>query len=317
MKLFARMSAIVLAVLVALLGSSHARAQVDPNDPGPPNMPPELMDVGVNEHLQGQVPEDAMFQDENGKAVRLGDYFDGKHPVLLVLAYHSCPVLCSLVQNATLESMKAIPWTAGDQYRVLTISIDPRDTVTVASNKRDGLVAAYGRPEAKTGWHFLVGDATNIHKVTDAVGWQYKFDERQGQFAHPSAVTLLTPNGKVARYLYGIEFDPNDLRLGLLEASEGHSISTVDRIILYCYHYDPQDRKYTLMATRVMQLGGVITMFALGGFLAVMWLRERRKARNGDDEPKSPSGKLQDKPQDSKKNDATPIATVSPEASQV
>jgi protein SCO1 len=152
------------------------------------------------------------------------------------------------------------------------------------------------------------------------VGWQYKFDERQGQFAHPSAVTLLTPSGKVARYLYGIEFDPNDLRLGLLEASEGHSISTVDRIILYCYHYDPQDRKYTLMATRVMQLGGVITMFTLGGFLAVMWVRERRKSRtsNGDGGPKAPPS---DKPTntDSKKDTtAEPlVASISPEASQV
>lgn len=280
MKLRAQTLLAILVALLALLGSSRARAQVDLSDPGPPNIPPELMDVGVNEHLQGQLPTDAMFQDETGKMVRLGDYFDGKHPVLLVLAYHSCPVLCSLVQNATLESMKAVKWTAGAEYRVLTISIDPRDTSTIASSKRDALLASYGRPEAKTGWHFLVGNNEQIHKVTDAVGWQYKFDERQGQFAHPSAVTLLTPSGKVARYLYGIEFDPNDLRLGLLEASEGRSITTVDRLILYCYHYDPQDRKYTLMATRVMQLGGVVTMFTLGGFLTVMWLRERKKSRD-------------------------------------
>lgn len=291
----------ILVALFALLGSSHARAQVDVSDPGPPNIPPELMDVGVNEHLQGQVPADATFQDETGKMVRLGDYFDGKHPVLLVLAYHSCPVLCSLVQTATLESMKAIKWTAGQEYRVLTISIDPRDTTTVAAAKRDGLVAAYGRPEAKTGWHFLVSNKEQIHKVTDAVGWQYKFDERQGQFAHPSAVTLLTPSGKVARYLYGIEFDPNDLRLGLLEASEGRSITTVDRLILFCYHYDPQDRKYTLMATRVMQLGGVVTMFTLGGFLALMWVRERKKSRNDNNGPKRPDDK-----NDSKKDGGVP-----------
>jgi protein SCO1/2 len=137
----------------------------------------------------------------------------------------------------------------------------------------------------------LVSNNEQIHKVTDAVGWQYKFDERQGQFAHPSAVTLLTPSGKVARYLYGIEFDPNDLRLGLLEASEGRSITTVDRLILFCYHYDPQDRKYTLMATRVMQLGGVVTMFTLGGFLALMWVRERKKSRNDNNGPKRPDDK--------------------------
>ena len=247
--------------------------------------------------------------------VRLGDYFDGKHPVLLVLAYHSCPVLCGLVQNAKLESMKAIKWTAGDEYRVLTISIDPRDTVSIASTKRDNMLASYGRPEAKTGWHFLVGNAEQIHKVTDAVGWQYKFDERQGQYAHPSAVTLLTPSGKVARYLYGIEFDPNDLRLGLLEASEGRSITAVDRLILYCYHYDPQDRKYTLMATRVMQLGGVITMFTLGGFLAVMWIRERRKSRSGDGD--GPSGTKQpDYKNDSKRDDGVSKDAL-PAAAQV
>ena len=143
------------------------------------------------------------------------------------------------------------------------------------------MLASYGRAPAEQGWHFLVGDETNIKKVSDAVGWGFKIDS-QGEYAHPTAVTLLTPEGKVARYLYGIEFDPNDLKLGLLEASEGKSISTVDRIILYCYHYDPQDRKYSLMATRVMRLAGAATVAVLAAVIGIMFMRERRKKpKNG------------------------------------
>jgi len=275
----------LLVALIALLGVSHARADgptlPDPYDPGPPNMPPELVDVGVTEQLQAQVPPDATFQDENGKPVRIGDYFDGKRPTILVLAYHSCKTLCSFVQNATLESMKSINWTAGKEYQVVTLSISPHDTVGIASEKRAAMLASYARPPAEQGWHFLVGNEANIKKVSDAVGWHFKIDS-QGEYAHPTAITLLTPEGKVARYLYGIEFDPNDLKLGLLEASEGKSISTVDRIILYCYHYDPQDRKYSLIATRVMRLAGGVTVVVFGGFLGMMWMRERRKKpKNG------------------------------------
>lgn len=313
-----RLARIVLGLVLALLAlgmPGRARANdpalPGPDNPGPPNMPDELLDVGIQEHLQGQLPGDATFQDESGKVVRLGDYFDGQKPTLLILAYHSCPVLCGLVQNAALESMKQVAWTAGVQYQVITLSIDPRDTVGTAADKRAAMLGAYGRAEAKDGWHFLVGDDANIHKVTDAVGWQYKFDKRQGQFAHPSAVTLLTPNGKVARYLYGIEFDPQDLRLGLLEASEGRSISTVDRIVLYCYHYDPQDRKYTLMATRVMQLGGVLTVLVFGTFLSVLWLRERRKPK-GD----KPDGGRGSSPPDESNSKGEPSARIAP-ASQV
>jgi protein SCO1 len=245
--------------------------------------------VGVTERLQSQVPVDAMFQDENGKPVHIGDYFDGKRPTLLVLAYHSCKTLCSFVQSATLDAMKQISWTAGKQYQVITLSISPHDTVGVASDKRAAMLASYNRAPAEQGWHFLVGNEENIKKVADAVGWGFKIDS-QGEYAHPTAITLLTPEGKVARYLYGIEFDPNDLKLGLLEASEGKSIGTVDRIILYCYHYDPQDRKYSLIATRVMRIAGGVTVVVFGGFLGIVWMRERRKKpKNGGKGPSGPT----------------------------
>lgn len=254
---------------------SATTAQV--RDVGTPNVPDELLDVGVDEKLDGEPPKDAIFKDETGKVVQLGDVISGTKPTMLILAYHSCPVLCGLIQNAVLEGIKQIAWSVGQEYDVVTLSIDPRDTVSLAAEKRTAMLGSYGRPGAEQGWHFLVGDDQNIQRVAAAIGWKYHYDARQGQYAHPSAVTLLKPGGRVARYLYGLEFSPNDLKLGLLEASEGKSISTVERVILYCYHYDPQDRKYSLVAMHVMQVGGGITVVALGSFLGVLWLAERRK----------------------------------------
>ncbi len=234
--------------------------------------------MGVDEHLDAQVPLDAVFKDESGKMVRFGDFVDGKRPVLLVLAYHSCTTLCPFVQNGALDSMKGIQWTIGREFDVITLSIDPRDSPAMAADKKKSMVASYDRDGAAKGWHFLVGDDQNAHRVADAVGWKYHRDG-QGEFAHPSAVMLLKPNGRVARYLYGIEFPATDLRIGLLEASEGRSITTVERVLLYCYHYDPNGRKYSLLATHVMQVGGGLTVALLGVFIGALWLKERRKKR--------------------------------------
>ena len=240
--------------------------------------PPGLFDVGVDEHLDAQVPLDTQFLDSTGKAVRFGDYIDGKRPVVLILAYHTCKTLCSFVQNAVLDAAKNIQWTIGDEYDVVTLSIDSHDTVKVAAEKKAAMDAAYGRHDAVKGWHYLVGTDENSKRVADAVGWKFHKDI-DGNIAHPAAVMLLKPNGKVARYLYGIEFTPNDLRLGLLEASEGKSITTAERILLYCYHYDPANRKYALLATHVMQLGGALTLLIVGFFIGGFWLRERRKSK--------------------------------------
>lgn len=292
MKLARALGIAVLGATLALGSGASARADEAPPvpndtaiDPGPPNLPPELADIGVDEHLDAQVPLDATFKDETGKPVQLGDYVDGKRPILLVLAYHTCPVLCSLVQNAVLDGIKEVGWSVGVDYDIVTLSIDPRDTVAAAAEKKTAMIAGYGRPGAAKGWHFLVGDAQNISRVATAIGWKYHYDERQGQFAHPSAVTLLKPSGRVARYLYGIEFSPQDLKLGLLEASEGKSVSTVDRIVLYCYHYDPQDRKYSLVAMHLMQVAGGVTLVLLSGLLGALFYGGRKKSPK--DGPKS------------------------------
>jgi protein SCO1/2 len=246
-----------------------------------PNTPAtELAGVDIVEHLGGALPTDAAFRDQDGKAVRLGDYFDGKRPTLLVFAYHTCPMLCSLVLDATVRTLNEVNWTVGREFDVVSISIDPKDTPETATRKRAQVVGTYVRARGDTaGWHFLVGDEANIRKVTEGVGFEYRYDERQKQYAHPAAIYLLTPEAHVARYLYGIQFDPKDVRLGLLEASEGRSVTTTDRLLMFCYHYDPQGKHYSIVAMNVMRLGGVVTLGVFGTFLTIMWARERVKRK--------------------------------------
>lgn len=242
--------------------------------------PPALHGVDIVENLGGALPRDAKFVDTEGKAVHLGDFFDGKRPALFVFAYHTCPMLCSLVLDATVKSLNDVPWTVGEQFDVISVSIDPKDTPESATKKRAEVVGKYARARGSTkGWHFLTGDEDQIRKVTDAIGFKYNYDPRQKQFAHPAAIYLLTPEGHLARYLYGIQYDPSDIRLGLLEASEGRSVTTTERILLYCYHYDPQGKHYSLVAMNVMRLGGGVTLVLFGGFLTLMWVRERRKRK--------------------------------------
>lgn len=321
MSFVRRLAVIAITGALVALGGASARADepVPPppaatRDVGTPNIPDELLDVGVDEKLDAELPRDAIFKDETGKAVQLGDLIDDKKPTMLILAYHSCPVLCGLIQNAVLDGLKEIAWSIGREFNVITLSVDPRDTVSLAAEKRTAMIGAYGRPEADKGWHFLVGDDQNIHRVANAIGWKYHYDERQGQYAHPSAVTLIKPGGRVARYLYGLEFNPTDLKLGLLEASEGKSIGTIDRVILYCYHYDPQDRKYTVVAMHVMQVGGGVTLVAMSAFLGVLWLAERRKKGSGppDNDSKSRKDDPSSKPENPSPTAREGLAHVSP-----
>jgi protein SCO1/2 len=271
-----------LVLAVGLVTGSDARAQAwrEGGEGAPNATPPELLGVAIEEHLGQPVPTDATFRDTEGHAVRLGDYLDGKRPTLLVFAYHTCPMLCSLVLDATVRSLNEVAWTVGREFDVLSISIDPNDTPETATRKRAQVVASYARARGSTvGWHFLVGDEANIRKVTQAIGFAYRYDARQKQYAHPAAIYLLTPDARIGRYLYGIEYPPNDVRLGLLEASAGRSISTTERILLYCYHYDPQGKHYSLVAMNVMRLGGALTIVVMGAFLAAMWARERRRRK--------------------------------------
>lgn len=270
-----------------LMAPTSARAEI-PNDG---EVPAEFRHAGVKEHLGDPVPPQISFTSHTGERVSLAQYFDGKRPVLLNFAYHRCPVLCSMVLKATIAGLQGIGWTVGKEFQVLTISIDPKETLSRTADKRKQVIEAYGRGEAEQGWHFLVGTKENIDRATAAVGFEYQYDAEQDQYAHPSAIMLLTPQGRVARYLYGLEFSPHDLRVGLLEASEGRFITTVEQIILYCYHYDPKAGKYVLMATRVMQVGAIITMLVLGSFLSMFWARERRRARlDAEHKPPPPVG---------------------------
>jgi protein SCO1/2 len=276
---FAAFFAVVCALIAV---PSPARAQIA-------GMPPELAHVGVKEQLDGQLPLDTTFTDQAGKVVTLGSYWDGKRPVVLTFAYHSCPVLCSMVLNNAVAGLKRIGWTMGKEYDVVTISIDPNESMEKTNEKRTRLIHEYGasrghEAEADRGWHFLKGDEKSIARVAAAAGFEYQYDEDQKNWGHPSVVMITTPSGKMARYLYGLEFEPNDLKLGLLEASEGRAITTVEQIILYCYHYDPKGGKYVLVARRVMQVGGGAVALVLFSVLGVFWARELRRGKKRDDE---------------------------------
>ncbi len=259
-----------LVVASAMVGHP-AMAQVG-------GLPPEMEHVGVREHLDGQLPLNRRFVDQDGKSVTLADVIDGKRPVVLQFAYHTCPVTCSMVTRNIATALKSIPWTLGKEYVALTISIDPDESAEKMANKRASILSEYGR--ASDGWTFLRGDQASIAAVAAAAGFEFQYDDRQKQWAHPSLAMVVKPDGKMARYLYGFDFAPSEVRLALLEASEGRSISTLEQIILYCYHYDPQGGKYVLVAQRIMQIGGGVVASVLACVLAALWARELRKARN-------------------------------------
>lgn len=280
----------MFALVLALLLPRAAGAQIA-------SMPRELEHVGVTEHLDGQLPLETPLRDHTGKPVTLGTYFDGKRPVVLQFAYHTCSVVCGMITNNLAAGLRGVPWTIGKEFDVLTISIDPNESLEKTTAKRTSILAEYGREPTKQsgGWHFLSGDQAAIDAVTRAVGFEYEYDERQKQWAHPSVVFVVKPNGRLARYLYGLEFPSADLRLGLLEASEGRHITTVEQLILYCYHYDPQGGKYVLVARRVMQVGGGAVAAVLIGFLGFFWTKEltkkhRFKAQGSRSNPNADSG---------------------------
>lgn len=277
---------LTLAVIGALVGpTSVAAAQRFPGaaDTTQQSRPiPRIDEVDVEEHLEANMPLDLEFTRHDGQRVTLRDYVDGEHPVLFMFAYHSCPQLCSFVLDASVNATKNLEWQAGREYRLVTISIDPRDTPEISARKREELLGRYGRevvaPSGSTpgGWDFLVGSQEMIDAATDAAGFRYFYDERQQEYAHPAAIMFLTPEGKIARYLYGLSFNPNDVRFALLEASEGRSITTTERVLLYCYAYDADEHSYALVAVNVMKIGGGLTVLLLGGFLFSFWRRERR-----------------------------------------
>ncbi len=240
-------------------------------------LPANLVDVGIEEHLGDQLPMDAVFKDEAGKEVALGSYFSPGKPVLLNFAYYKCPMLCNMVLNGMLEGMKQISWSAGNEYQIVTISIDPRETPDLAASKKASHIEALGKPEAAAGWHFLTGDEKQIRRVADAIGFKYQFVAATNDFAHAAGVYTISPAGKISRYLYGVQFKKKDLRLALLDASEGKALSIGDKLVLFCYRYDASAKGYVLFARNFMKGGGVVVVVCLGLLMAGLWRKEFKR----------------------------------------
>ena len=240
--------------------------------------PIPLRDVEFDQKLNSQVPLDLSFTDERGIAVQLRQYLNGK-PIILNFVYYKCRDLCPLLLDGVVRTLRAISFNIGEEFNVLTVSIDPRDNAALAAAQKKDFLGRYGRPGSERGWHFLTGEDSAIRKLAEAVGFHYSFDPKTGEFAHATGIVLLTPAGKTSRYFYGIEFSPRDLRLGLVEASEGKIGTPIDQLLLFCYHYDPVTGKYGPFVTNLVRLGGVITVIALGAFILWMLRRERTNAR--------------------------------------
>lgn len=236
--------------------------------------PDLLKDVGIDQKLNQQVPLDLTFRDETGKTVQLSQYF-GQKPVLLSLVYFNCPMLCTQVLNGMEASMKGLPMDAGNEFNAISVSIDPSDKPVLAAVKQQMYVGMYGRPNGAQGWHFLTGDQEQIKKLADAVGFRYAYDPDSKQFAHASAIMVLTPDGKLSKYFYGIQYSPRDLRLGLVEASARKIGTPVDSMLLFCYHYDPHTGKYGLLISRLIQIGGLLTVLGIGATMLILFRRER------------------------------------------
>jgi protein SCO1/2 len=237
--------------------------------------PAELRDVGIDQRLNEQVPLDLTFRDETGKTVQLRQYF-GQRPVVLILAYYECPMLCTMVLNGALRAFRALSFDVGDEFQVVTVSFNPKETPELAAKKKKSYMEAYERAGAAEGWHFLTGDEPAIKSLTQAVGFRYKYDPETEQFAHASGIMVLTPQGRLARYFYGIDYGPKDVRLGLVEASEGKIGSPVDEVLLYCFHYDPKTGTYGAVIMNIVRVAGVSTLVILGTFMIVMFRRDRR-----------------------------------------
>ena len=269
----------LLAGLLVSIGAAFASAQL--ND----GKPKELEGVGVTEHPDAQIPLNLEFLNGDGKKVTLGDCFDDNLPVILTMNYSDCPRLCIVQLNALVDAMRKMPWELGRRYRVVTVSIDPLEIPERAKLTRQKYLELYGRPGGAAGWDFLVGEEKNIKKLAETVGFGYTFYAKQ--YIHVAVLMVCTPDGHVSRYLYGVEYDPQTLRLSLVEAAEGKIGSPMDQILLYCFHYDSSSGRYGLAAFNLVRAGGVLTLLILGGMLSVYWMRERRRATSAP--PEEPS----------------------------
>ena len=239
--------------------------------------PKRLKGVDLIEHLGDRVPETLSFHDQDGKAVTLADYLHRDLPVILTFNYSTCPMLCSLQLTAFVAGLKKLDFVAGKQFRIVTVLLDPKETNDTAHRFRARYLSQYNRPGTEQGWTFLTGSEQNIRALAKAVGFSYNYNEARGEYVHPAAITLLSPEGKVARYLYGLEYPEKTLRLGLVEASEGRVGTSLDRLVLYCFHYDSSEGRYAPIAARIMQLGGGVCLALFAGFLTILIRRDKKR----------------------------------------
>ena len=278
-----RFATVILALSLAAVASIATAAPVpDPGGRMEP-APAELQNIGIDEKSGTVLPLDLTFVDETGQRVELRKYFNNKRPVVLQLSYFGCPTLCSLVSNGLVESLNDLTLTMGKEFDVINVSFDPAETARLAKLKKQSFLDAYNRPAGAEAWHFLTGNPKEIAQLTDAVGFRYKWVESSRQFSHPAALILLTPDGKISRYLYGVKYEPRTLRLSLVEASEGKIGTTVDRFLLTCFHYDSYAGKYTPVAMTIMRGAGVLTVLAITTIIVWLIRRERRRERNEKD----------------------------------
>jgi protein SCO1/2 len=244
-----------------------------------PTLPPALQGIGIDQRLGEALDLDLVFRDETGRTVRLADYF-GRGPVILTLNYYECPMLCTLELNGLVAALKTISLEPGRDFEIVTVSINPKETPDLAAEKKAHYVKDYGRPGGAAGWHFLTGEEREIRALAEAVGFRYAFDAESGQYAHAAGIVVTTPGGRLSRYFYGVDFPPRDLRLGLVESSEGKIGSLADRILLFCYHYDPATGRYGAAALTLMRAGGILTVLALGLGVALLLRKGRAAARD-------------------------------------
>jgi protein SCO1/2 len=274
--------ACVLVAVIAAVGVSDLRAQQQPGLPGSmgftggivaSNVPPQFKEVTFAQRLDERLPLETMLRDEAGRAVTLGDFF-GERPVLLAFVYYQCPLLCTPVMNGISSALKVLPFTPGEEFDVVLVSFDPRDTPEAANAKKRAHLLHWARQDTADGWHFLTGDAAAIRQVTAAAGFNYTWDETTSQFAHVSGILAVTPDGRLSRYFYGVEYSPKELRLALVESGAGKIGSAVDELLLYCFQYDPESGRYGVVVMNVIRLGGVLTLGLIGAFILLTRRRE-------------------------------------------
>jgi protein SCO1/2 len=270
-----RIASFALAFALAFSGEFRATAQGAPPAEAPLPAPP-VKDIGFDQKIGEAVPLDLAFRDEAGKTVHLRDYL-GKKPVVLSLVYFDCPMLCGMTTDGLVRSLRALRMSVGTEFDVLSVSFDPRETSELASAKKGPVMRQYGRKGGAEGWHFLTGDKASVDALTKAVGFRYVWDAEQKQFAHATGVLILTPQGRVARYFFGIEYPAKDLRLGLIEASEEKLGNVVDQLLLLCYHYDPKVGRYTATVRNFLRGGAVLTIAAVAGLVLTLLNREKRR----------------------------------------